>query len=146
MRIIRSRSLLKYLMPSCNQLPSVVLKFGVWRKKVSTEKSASICHETLFFFFFFGGVGGWRTPNDIVYSKFERFPIYLNSYVKSIRHWLKLTKMEQSRLPFKACKLLYKFDCNGRYVLASNVRKCLSLHDFSHVWENQGVKWIDSFL
>ena len=29
----------------------------------------------------FWGVG-WRTPNDIVYGEFVRFPIYLNSYVK----------------------------------------------------------------
>ena len=81
---------------------------------------------------------GLRTPNDIIYGEFGRFPIYLNSYVKCIRYWLKLTRMEQSKLPFKACKM-YKLDCNGRYTWASNVRKCLSLYGFSHVWDNQGV-------
>ena len=74
----------------------------------------------------FWGVG-WPIPNDIVYGEFGRFPIYLNSYVKCIRYRLKLTRMEQSRLPFKAYKMLYKLDCNGRYTWASNVRKCLSL-------------------
>ncbi len=113
----------------------------VWglQKNVGTEK----VH--LFAMKRFLGVG-WRTPNDIVYGEFGRFPIYLNSYVKCIRYWLKLTRMEQSRLPFKAYKMLYKLDCNGRYTWASNVRKCLSLYGFSHVWDNQGVGCVNNFL
>ena len=55
-----------------------------------------------------------------------------------------MARMEQSRLPFKAYKMLYKLDCNGRYTWASNVRKCL--YGFSHVWDNQGVGCVNNFL
>ena len=54
--------------------------------------------------------------------------------------------MEQIRLPFKAYKMLCKLDRNGRYTWASNVWKCLSLYGFLHVWDNQGVESINSFL
>ena len=70
-------------------------EIGGLEKNVSTEK----VH--LFAMKRFIGVGR-RTPNDIVQGEFGRFPIYLNFYVKSIRYWLKLTRMEQNRLPFKA--------------------------------------------
>ena len=47
-----------------------------------------------------------RTPNDLVYGELNRYPIYLNSYVKCISYWLKLTRMENHKLPYKAYQLL----------------------------------------
>ena len=40
-----------------------------------------------------------KTPNDLVYGELNRFPIYLNSAVRCIRYWFKLTRMENFRLP-----------------------------------------------
>ncbi|WP_419612590.1 hypothetical protein, partial [Thiolapillus sp.] len=34
-----------------------------------------------------------RTPNDLVYGETDRFPITLNSAIRCIRYWLKLTCM-----------------------------------------------------
>ena len=38
------------------------------------------------------------------------------------------SRMENSRLPSKACTMLYNIDCNGECIWASKVRQCLSLY------------------
>ena len=42
-----------------------------------------------------------RTPNDLVYGETNRYPLFVNSAVRCIRYWLKLTRMEASKLPSK---------------------------------------------
>ena len=37
-----------------------------------------------------------RTPNDLVYGETDRFPITLNSAIRCIRYWLKLTCMDET--------------------------------------------------
>ena len=39
-----------------------------------------------------------RTPNDLVYGETNRYPLFVNSAVRYIRYWLKLTRMEASKL------------------------------------------------
>ena len=41
-----------------------------------------------------------RTPNDLVYGEVGRFPIQINASVRCIRYWLKLTRIDEHRLPF----------------------------------------------
>ena len=48
-----------------------------------------------------------RTPNDLVYGETNRYPLFVNSAVRCIRYWLKLTRMEASKLPNKAYMMLY---------------------------------------
>ena len=55
-----------------------------------------------------------KTPNDLVYGKIDRFPITLNSAVRCIRYWLKLTCMGEYRLPRKAYMMLYNLDARGK--------------------------------
>jgi hypothetical protein len=87
-----------------------------------------------------------RTPNDFVYSETNRYPIYINSAVSCVRYWLKLLKMEDCRLPYKAYKMLCKLDANGKRNWVSNVRSCLYQHGFGHVWDNQGSGCDISFI
>ena len=87
-----------------------------------------------------------RTPNDLVYGDLGRYPIYLNSYVRCINYWLKLTRMEEHRLPFKAYKMLHNLDEKGKTTWVTNVRKTLCLYGFAFVWNNQGVESVNGFL
>ena len=48
-----------------------------------------------------------RTPNDLVYGETNRYPLFVNSAVGCIRYWLKLTRMEASRVPSKAYRMLH---------------------------------------
>ena len=55
-----------------------------------------------------------RTPNDLVYGEVGRFPIQINASVRCIRYWLKLTCMEEHRLPLRAYKMLLNLDQRGK--------------------------------
>ena len=80
-----------------------------------------------------------RTPNDLVYGEVGRFPIQINASVRCIRYWLKLTRMDEHRLPLRACKMLLNLDQRGKTNWVTNVRKILCANGFSYVWDNQGV-------
>ena len=55
-----------------------------------------------------------RTPNDFVYGETNRYPLFVNSVVRCIRYRLKLTRMEASKLPKKAYRMLHVLDERGK--------------------------------
>ena len=87
-----------------------------------------------------------KTPNDFVYGETDRFPITLNSAVRCIRYWLKLTCMGEDRLPHKAYMMLYNLDARGKRNWVSNVRMQLFQYGFGFVWMNQGVGRVNEFI
>ena len=89
-----------------------------------------------------------RTPNDLVYGDTSRYPMYVNSTLRCIRYWLKLLKMDISRLPRKAYKMLYDLDVKGKckYNWVSKVRLCLYENGFGNVWMSQSVGDEKSFV
>ena len=87
-----------------------------------------------------------KTPNDLVYGETDRFPITLNSAVRGIRYWLKLTCMGEDRLPHKAYMMLYNLDARGKRNWVSNVRMQLFQYGFGFVWMNQGVGRVNEFI
>ena len=80
-----------------------------------------------------------KTPNDLVYSETNRYPIYLNSIVRCIRYWVKLTRMKNSRLPRKAYNMLHDLDLRGKSNWVSKVKMKLFELGFGDVWVQQGV-------
>ena len=87
-----------------------------------------------------------RTPNDLVYGETNKYPLFVNSAVRCIRYWLKLTRMEASKLPNKAYRMLRILDERGKRNWASNVRCKLYQYGFGFVWLNQGVKEMNQIL
>lgn len=87
-----------------------------------------------------------QTPNPLVYCEANRHPLYIQTYTKSIKYWLKLTKMEEYRIPRKSYNMLYTMHCRGKSNWASKVCNTLFRYGFGHVWENQGVESTKSFL
>jgi hypothetical protein len=81
-----------------------------------------------------------KTPNDLVYGETNRYPIRIASAIKCIRYWLKLTHMEQFRLPRKAYNMLYLLDEKGKINWVTKVRNALCENGFGFVWFNQGVE------
>ena len=57
-----------------------------------------------------------RTPNDLVYGETNRYPLFVNSAVRCIHYWLKLTRMEASKLPSKAYRMLHVLDERGKRI------------------------------
>ena len=107
----------------CSPFPNMVLKSGLLRKteNVPTENVHQFAMNRLM------GVG-WRNPSNIIYAEFGRFPIYLNSYTKCIRYWLKLTMNTISRLPLKVYYIVYNVDCKDKSILVLKVWVCMAFH------------------
>ena len=80
-----------------------------------------------------------RTPNDLVYGEVGRFPIEINASVRCIRYWLKLTRMDEHRLPLRAYRMLLNLDQREKTNWVNHVRKALCVNGFSDVWDNQVV-------
>ena len=87
-----------------------------------------------------------RTPNDLVYGEYARYPVYINSYVRCIRYWLKLVTMSSERLPYKAYIMLRMLDERGKKTWVTYVRECLSKYGFACVWLSQGVGDVNVFM
>ena len=49
---------------------------------------------------------GQMTPNNMIYGNTARYPLYINAYVRAVRYWLKITRMNEKRLPYKAYLML----------------------------------------
>ena len=81
-----------------------------------------------------------KTPNNIVYGETNRYPLKITAALKCIRFWLKLTQMEQHRLPRKAYEMLYQLDERGKLNWVTKVRRKLYESGFGFVWLNQGVE------
>ena len=64
-----------------------------------------------------------RTPNDLVYGETNsyRYPLFVNSAVRCIHYWLKLTRLEASKLPSKVYRMLHILDERGKRNWALNV-------------------------
>ena len=87
-----------------------------------------------------------RTPNDLVYGETNWCPLFVNSAVRCIRYWLNSTRMDISRLPCKAYRMLRELDARGKRNWVSNVRCKLNQFGFGYVWLNQAVEEINQFL
>ena len=78
----------------------------------------------MFAFKRFLGVGQ-RTPNNMIYGDTGRYPLYINAYVRTIRYWIKITRMNVDRLPFKAYLMLLHLDKQGKNNWVTQVRLLL---------------------
>ena len=79
------------------------------------------------------------TPNKMVYLELQRYPLYINSYVRSIKYWLRLIHMDISRLPKQSYLMMLSIDRDGKNCWVSQVRDILCNTGFAYAWFNQGV-------
>jgi hypothetical protein len=87
-----------------------------------------------------------KAPNTLVYYETGRFPLYIQTYSKSIKYWLLVIRMEENRIPLKAYKMLYELHCKNKRNWASCICNTLYKYGFGYVWENQGVENINMFM
>ena len=65
------------------------------------------------------------TPNNIIYGDTARYSLYINAYVRAVRYWLKITRMNEKRLPYKAYLMLLHLDEHGKTNWVTKIRKTL---------------------
>ena len=52
-------------------------------------------------------------PNKVVYGETGRNPLYVNSAIRCIKHWLRILKLDSARLPKQAYTILLNMDDRG---------------------------------
>ena len=80
-----------------------------------------------------------RTPNKSVYGELGRYLLHINSCMRSIKYWLKLQTMSDSRLPKQAYKMQLKLDENLNPCWVTRTKNFLCDFGFTDVWQQQGV-------
>jgi len=55
-----------------------------------------------------------KTPCALVYGQAGRYPLYIQQYTKCIKYWLKVTRMTEDKIPFKAYKMLCILHCKDK--------------------------------
>ena len=86
-----------------------------------------------------------RTPNCLVYGETGRFPLFIDSRVRAVAYWLKLTTMDEDRLP----KLAYQrelTETRKKFNWALGIKNILDRAGFSDVWVSQGVVYHKAFI
>ena len=87
-----------------------------------------------------------RTPNKFVYGELGRYPLAVNSCIRVIKYWLRIVKMDSTRLPNQAYKMLYTLDENGKQNWVSKVKQILFRLGYGFVWLCQGVVEENHFI
>jgi len=87
-----------------------------------------------------------RTPNHMVYGDLGRYPLSINSCIRVVRYWLKLSKMKLDRLPKQAYVMLLNSAIPGHRNWAESVKQCLCSLGFGFVWLNGSVENENRFL
>ena len=113
-------------------LPYASEIWGLDGDRNQTEK------KQMFAFKRFLGVGR-RTSHNMIYVDTGRYPLYIHTYVRTIRYWIKITRMKVNRVHVKAYLMLLHFDKQGKKNLVTKVRLALLRYGFGYVWENNGV-------
>ena len=89
---------------------------------------------------------GHMTPNNMIYGDTARYPLYINAYVCAMRYWLKITRMNEKRLPYKAYLMLLHLDEQGKSNWVTKIRTTLFSFGFGYVWQNKGVQEVSLFI
>ncbi|RUA06843.1 MAG: hypothetical protein DSY43_01110, partial [Gammaproteobacteria bacterium] len=76
------------------------------------------------------------TPNVIAYGETGRYPLSVCSAIRSVKYWLRLLKMENSRYPKKVYRMMLA-DENNQSNWTSKIRNLLSQHGFEDIWRQQ---------
>ena len=82
-----------------------------------------------------------RTPNCLVYGELGRYPITITAKLRAVKYWLKITEMDEERIP----KLAYYRELmeeNKKHNWARGVKQLLEENGFGFVWESQGVLYL----
>ena len=75
-----------------------------------------------------------------------RYPIYVETYVKCIKFWLRLLSQANDRFSKKVYDMLIHLQRQNYVTWACGVRNVLYMYGFGYVWEAQGVGDVNSFI
>jgi exonuclease III len=88
----------------------------------------------------------YKSPRHLIYGETGRYPLYVATYSRCVKFWLRLTMLNTDRLPKKAYNMLLSLQRQNYTTWACKVRNVLYRFGFGIVWETQGVGNVKLFL
>ena len=86
-----------------------------------------------------------RSPDKMVHGELGRYPLYVNSTLRCLKYWLRVLKMDDSRLPKQAYTMMMSMVENEKKCWGAEVQNVLSINGFYCVWLQQGIRNERSF-
>jgi len=87
-----------------------------------------------------------KAPNFAVIGDCSRYPMYIESYKRGIKYWLKITRLPDTRYVKKCYNMMLMDDAQGFVNWVTSIRLCLQRYGFGVVWQNQMVTSDPLFL
>jgi len=87
-----------------------------------------------------------RAPRHLIYGELGRHPLYINTFSKCVKFWLRLVCMDNSRYPKKAYNMLLMLQRQNYTTWVCSVRNVLYKFGFGIVWEAQCVGSVKLFI
>ena len=84
--------------------------------------------------------------NKMIYGETGRYPLFITTYVKCIKFWLKLTRLPMTRICRQAYEMLLLQHETGKQNWVTNVKTVLVGHGFGIVWLCQSVGYETHFV
>ena len=124
----------------CQVKPMLLYAAEIWgnTKESITEKVHMFAARKLL------GVSA-KTPKSFIYGELNRYPLNIDSKLKTIKYWFKLNKMEENRLPRQAY-LREERELNTEKSWGKYIKDLLETNGYGYVWRNQGVTFERSFI
>ena len=87
-----------------------------------------------------------HSSNTMVYGETGRYPLFIITWTKCIKYWLKLTQLPSKRICRQAYNMLLNLLELGKENWAYSIQNILNTHGFGIVWMCQGVGDTKNFL
>ena len=95
-----------------------------------------------------------KTPNNMIYGETGRYSLLIDSTIRSLRYWLKITNMSLNRFARQAYTMLrndvekniQNNQSSGLHNWEKGIKECLESCGFHDVWWNRRVADMSAFL
>ena len=86
-----------------------------------------------------------RTPNTLVQGELNRYPLAIETQVRAIKYWAKITQLDIHRLPRQTYER-EKREINKPDNWAFGIKQLLESNGYAFVWMNEGTAWTKSLF
>ena len=87
-----------------------------------------------------------QCSNKMIYGETGRYPLFVTTYVKCIKFWLKLTRLPMTRICRQAYEMLLLQHETGKQNWVTNVKAVLVENGFGIVWLCQSAGYETHFI
>ena len=87
-----------------------------------------------------------KTPKQLIYGELNRYPIEIDSKIKTIKYWLKLQEMQEDRLPKQAYLRDIKEMGAHEHSWSKEIKTLLETNGYGNIWLTGGTEWPKSFI